>query len=606
MATGALQLPEIDALHLDPAALRKKYDLERDRRLRPEGNDQYVEVVGQYNHFLDDPWADPAFTRDPIVRDVEVLIVGGGFGGLLSGARLREAGFKDLCIIEKAADFGGTWYWNRYPGAACDTESYIYLPLLEETGYMPVAKYARAPEILEHSRRIGRHFNLYESAIFQTVITGMRWLEDAARWEIKTNRNDVLRAQFVVLAGGPLHRPKLPGVPGVNSFKGHTFHTSRWDYAYTGGDSSGGLSGLADKRVGIIGTGATAVQCVPHLGAGAKELFVFQRTPSSVDVRNDRPTDPQWAAGLKPGWQSERIANFTAVISGAPFDVDLVNDGWTDLIGNILLAARKKAASGESVADEAELIQLADYGKMERVRARIDAIVKDPATAEALKPWYNQFCKRPCFHDQYLDTFNRPNVRLVDTQGQGVERITERGVVVAGREYELDCLIFGTGFEVGTDFTRRLGFEVQGRDGVTLTDKWKGGARTFHGLFTHGFPNLFVMTTQQSGQSANFQHMMNEQSRHIAYVLDTMRSSKARAFEASEQAEGDWVETIVKYSRARQPFLNECTPGYYNNEGKPDERTARNSPYWRGPMSFLRIWEKWRAEGSLQGLELTR
>jgi len=606
MATGALQLPEIDALHLDPAALRQRYDLERDRRLRPEGNEQYVEVVGEYKHFLDDPWADPSFKRDPIVRDVEVLIVGGGFGGLLSGARLREAGFKDLCIIEKAADFGGTWYWNRYPGAACDTESYIYMPLLEETGYIPVAKYARAPEILEHSRRIGRHFNLYESAIFQTVITGMRWLEDAARWEIKTNRNDVLRAQFVVLAGGPLHRPKLPGVPGVNSFKGHTFHTSRWDYAYTGGDSSGGLKGLADKRVGIIGTGATAVQCVPHLGAGAKELFVFQRTPSSVDVRNDRPTDPQWAASLKPGWQSERIANFTAVISGAPFDVDLVNDGWTDLIGNILLAARKKAASGESVADEAELIQLADYGKMERVRARIDSIVKDSATAEALKPWYNQFCKRPCFHDQYLDTFNRPNVHLIDTQGQGVERITERGVVVAGREYELDCLIFGTGFEVGTDFTRRLGFEVQGRDGVTLTDKWKGGARTFHGLFTHGFPNLFVMTTQQSGQSANFQHMMNEQSRHIAYVLDTMRSGKARAFEASEQAENDWVETIVKYSRARQPFLNECTPGYYNNEGKPDERTARNSPYWRGPMSFLRIWEKWRAEGSLPGLELTR
>ncbi|MEI6545609.1 MAG: monooxygenase, partial [Burkholderiales bacterium] len=292
------------------------------------------------------------------------------------------------------------------------------------------------------------------------------------------------------------------------------------------------------------------------------------------------------------------------VISGAEFDVDLVNDGWTDLIGGILLSARRKALAGETVSNEAELIQLADYSKMERVRARIDAVVKDPGTAEALKPWYNQFCKRPCFHDQYLDTFNRPSVHLVDTQGKGVERITERGVVVDGREYELDCLIFGTGFEVGTDFTRRLGFEVHGRDGITLTEKWHDGAQTFHGLFTRGFPNLFVMTTQQSGQSANFQHMMAEQAHHIAWVLDKTRASSVRTIEASEQAETDWVNSIVKLARMRQPFLNECTPGYYNNEGQPNERIARNSPFWRGPMAFLKIWDKWRKEGSMQGLEL--
>jgi cyclohexanone monooxygenase len=432
MTDTALHSTTAEGLGFDPAALRRRYDEERDRRVRDDGNDQYVEVKGRFDHLLDDPYAEPNFTRDPIVRDMDVLVVGGGFGGLLAAARLRAAGYEDLCIIEKAADFGGTWYWNRYPGAACDTESYIYLPLLEETGYMPVSKYARAPEILEHSRRIGRHFDLYRSAIFQTVITDMRWLDDVSRWQVSTNRHDVLRARFVVLAGGPLNLPKLPGIPGVDSFKGHHFHTSRWDYAYTGGSSMGGLSGLADKRVGIIGTGATAVQCVPHLGAGAKELYVFQRTPSSVDVRNDRPTDPEWVKDLKPGWQRERMDNFTAVISGGKFDVDLVDDGWTDLIGNILLAARKKSAAGEAVANTEELIQLADYAKMERVRARVDAVVKDGATADALKPWYNQFCKRPCFHDQYLDTFNRPNVHLVDTQGQGVERITERGVVVAG------------------------------------------------------------------------------------------------------------------------------------------------------------------------------
>jgi len=590
---------------VDTDALRRKYEAERQKRVRADGNAQYVATTGHHAHYLDDPYVEPGFRREPITRNMDVLVVGGGFGGLLAAARLRAAGYDDLCIIEKAGDFGGTWYWNRYPGAACDTESYIYLPLLEETGYMPLAKYARAPEILEHSRRIGRHFDLYPAALFQTVITGMDWDEAAARWRVRTDRGDTLAARFVVLAGGPLNLPKLPGIPGLDTFQGHSFHTSRWDYAYTGGSSMGGLVGLADKRVGIIGTGATAVQCVPHLGAGAKELFVYQRTPSSVDVRNDRPTDPAWAQGLRPGWQRERMHNFTTVISGGRFEVDLVNDGWTDLINNIALAAHRQAQAGAAVTDPDALVQRADDLKMQRVRARVDAVVRNPATAEALKPWYNQFCKRPCFHDQYLDTFNRPNVHLVDTQGQGVERITERGLVVAGREYPLDCLIFGTGFEVGTDFTRRLGFEVTGRGGLTLTQKWKDGASTFHGLFTRGFPNLFVMTTQQSGQSANFQHMLDEQSRHIGHILGEVKARGARTLECSAEAEAQWVDTIVRLARTRHDFLAACTPGYYNNEGNPDARTERNNQFWRGPMVFIRLLDEWRRTGTLPGLELT-
>jgi cyclohexanone monooxygenase len=600
-------LPAIDnspaGLGFDPEVLRKKYAAERERRLRSDGNQQYLSI----DHFaplLDDPWAPPSPPREPVEKALEALVVGGGFGGLLAAARLRGEGCEDLCVIDQASDFGGTWYWNRYPGAACDTESYIYLPLLEETGYMPGAKYAFAPEIMEHSRRIGRHFDLYRAALFQTTITAMTWLADEARWLVQTNRGDALRARFVVLAGGPLNRPKLPGVPGIETFKGHRFHTSRWDYSYTGGSSAGGLSGLSDKRVGLIGTGATAVQCVPHLGAAAKELFVFQRTPSSVDVRNNQPTDPEWASSLKPGWQRERMMNFTTVISGGKFDVDLVSDGWTDLITNILLAARKAAMPGATAADTEALIQQADYRKMERVRARVDEIVKDSATAAALKPWYNQFCKRPCFHDEYLPTFNRPNVHLIDHKGQGVERITEEGVVVAGQLYKLDCLIFGTGFEVGTDFTRRLGFEVRGRNGQTLTDKWKCGARTFHGLFTHGFPNLFVMTTQQSGQSANFQHMLDEQSRHLAYVMKQVWARGLGTVEATPQAESEWVGTIVKLAQTRRAYLEECTPGYYNNEGHLDERTARNSQFWRGPTAFIRLLETWRSQGDLAGLEL--
>jgi cyclohexanone monooxygenase len=597
-------LPDAGADY-DPAALHARYEAERQKRLRPDGNAQYRQVSGELAHFLDDPYAEPGFQRAPLQQDMDVLVVGGGFGGLLAAARLRQAGYEDLCIIEKGADFGGTWYWNRYPGAACDTESYIYLPLLEETGYMPVSKYARAPEILEHSRRIGRHFDLYRAALFQTVITGMRWHEASGRWLVTTNRQDELRARFVVLAGGPLNLPKLPGIPGVDSFQGHSFHTSRWDYGYTGGNATGGLTGLADKRVGIIGTGATAVQCVPHLGAGAQELHVFQRTPSSVDVRNDRPTDPAWAQSLAPGWQRARMDNFTTVISGGRFEVDLVNDGWTDIIAGILIAARRQAAAGATAAEVEALIQRADDLKMQRVRARVDAVVQDPRTAEALKPWYSQFCKRPCFHDQYLDTFNRPNVHLVDTQGQGVERITERGVVVAGREYELDCLIYGTGFEVGTDFTRRLGFEVHGRGDQTLTDKWKGGASTFHGLFTRGFPNLMVMTTQQSGQSANFQHMLDEQSQHIAHILGQVKQRGLATLEASAEAEDAWVATILRYAQGRRDYLASCTPGYYNNEGQPDARMERNSQFWRGPMAFIRLLDEWRRDGTMPGLELT-
>jgi cyclohexanone monooxygenase len=595
--------PQPQVLDFDPAALREKYRIERERRLRPDGNDQYIDVSTDPTYYLTDPLADSDFARPPVIRDAEVVILGGGFGGLLIASRLKEAGISDVVVLEKAADFGGTWYWNRYPGAACDTESYIYLPLLEETGYIPTSKYALGPEIWEHARRIGRHFDLYEAALFQTTCKSLKWQEHLSRWLVKTDRGDRIQARFVAIAGGILHVPKLPGIPGVRDFKGHTFHTTRWDYAYTGGDPNGDLTGLKDKRVGIIGTGATAVQCVPHLGRSAKELFVFQRTPSSVDARNDQPTDPEWVASLQPGWQRERVDNFTTVVSGGRFDKDLVNDGWTDLIGNIILAARR-ANREDLPKDPQELVQQADYQKMERVRARIDAVVKDRATAEALKPWYNQFCKRPCFHDEYLDTFNRPNVHLVDTGGKGVDRITENGVVVAGREYELDCLIYATGFEGSAQITRHLGCEIIGRDGQTLGDKWQNGIETLHGIFTSGFPNLLLNSHIQSGQSPNFAHMLNERARHIAYVVSEAERRQARTVEATPEGEAEWVSLVVKHGGIKRAFLEECTPGYYNNEGQLDKRAAQNSVFWRGPVIFLKILKEWRESGTLTGLEL--
>ena len=588
----------------DPDRLRDKYRAERDKRLRTDGNEQYIEISGDYARYLEDPYVSP-IERAPLFDDVEVAVIGGGFGGLLAGARLREAGVSDIRVIEKGGDFGGTWYWNRYPGAACDVESYIYLPLLEEIGYIPKEKYSKAPEILAHSQAIGRHFDLYRNACFQTEVTDMRWDENDGRWVISTNRGDRMRARFVIMANGPLHRPKLPGIPGVDSFTGHTFHTSRWDYDYTGGSSEGGLTKLRDKRVGIIGTGATAVQCVPHLGESAEHLYVFQRTPSSIDVRNNRPTDPEWASTLEPGWQQERMDNFNALVSGGFADRDLVNDGWTDIIGNLLIRLRRESSPDLSAEGLARNLELADFEKMNQIRSRVDEVVADERTAEALKPWYRQFCKRPCFHDEYLTTFNRPNVTLVDTDGQGVDRITERGVVVAGVEYELDCLIYATGFEVGTEYTRRAGYEVYGRDGLSLTDKWADGARTLHGFHAFGFPNCFIVSNIQSGFTVNFPHMLNEQSKHLAYVLKHAEENGITRIEATPEAEEEWVQTIIRLSQFNVKFLESCTPGYYNNEGKPAARSMQNGSYGAGPVAFVGVLEAWRAQGRLEGLSLT-
>ena len=589
----------------DPDALRLKYRQERDKRVRVDGNEQYQDVVGDFAHYLNDPYVEP-LVREPLYDDVEVVIIGGGFGGLLTGARLREAGIQDLRVIEKGGDFGGTWYWNRYPGAACDVESYIYLPLLEELGYIPKEKYTHAPEILKHSRAIGEHFDLYRNACFQTEVTEVRWDDDAQRWIISTNRDDRMRARFVCMANGPLHRPKLPGIAGVETYRGHSFHTSRWDYDYTGGTSDGGLSRLAGKRIGIIGTGATAVQCVPHIGAAAGELFVFQRTPSSIDVRNNRDTDPAWAKSLEPGWQKRRMENFNNLVSGIPESEDLVGDGWTDIIGKLLVMVRNNANADFSPEGLARTMELADFEKMEQIRSRVDQIVHDNSTAEALKPYYRQFCKRPCFHDEYLQTFTRPNVTLVDTAGQGVDCITERGIVANGVEYELDCIIYATGFEVGTEYSRRAGYEIIGRDGITLTEKWADGASTFHGFHTRGFPNCFIISNLQSGFTVNFPHMLSEQATHLGYILSHAEKNGITRIETTKKAEDEWVQKIISLSQMNVKFLESCTPGYYNNEGKPSDRAIQNGSFGGGSVAFIQLLENWRADKSFAGLELTK
>ncbi len=585
--------------------LTARYRAERDKRLREDGNAQYVEPTGRYAHFLDDPWSELP-EREPLHDEVTVAFIGGGFAGLVTGAKLKQAGIDDVRIIEKGGDVGGTWYWNRYPGAQCDTAAMIYLPLLEETGHMPSEKYTHGPEIYEHTRRIAETFGLYDNALLGTEVTSLEWDDETKRWVIRTNRGDEMRAKFVAMGTGPLHRPKLPGIPGIETFGGHAFHTSRWDYEYTGGDPDGGLmTGLADKRVGIIGTGATAVQCVPHLARSAGELFVFQRTPSSIDVRNNHEIDPDWFSTLEPGWQRQWLENFMILQTGGFADDDLVKDGWTDISQRI---RDRVLADPDATMDPASWLKAyedSDDEKMAEIRARVDEIVNDPDTAEALKPWYRQLCKRPCFHDEYLQSYNRPNAHLIDTDGKGVERIDETGVWANGEHYELDCLIYASGFEVGTSYERRSGYDTIGRDGVALSEKWADGMLSFHGMHVHGFPNLFVVSPSQAANLiSNVPHNLVEAGETIARILDHAIEIDADEVEVTQEAEDRWVELLEKHGR-RFGNNQECTPGYYNNEGQsPGRRGLLNSAgYPAGPVAFFQYIDQWRTSGEFEGLE---
>jgi len=595
----------------DKEAILRKYAEEREKRLRPDGNAQYIRLTGRFAHYAEDPYT-PLVEREPVTDHVTFAFIGGGFAGLLAGARLKQAGIDDVRILDKAGDFGGTWYWNRYPGAMCDTASLVYMPLLEETGYMPSEKYAHGPEILEHCHRIGKHFGLYDHALFHTQVTELSWEESHSAWRVRTNRGDDFTAQFVGTGTGPLQVPKLPGIPGIEDFGGHSFHTSRWDYAYTGGSPEGApLDKLGDKRVAVIGTGATAVQCVPELAGACRELYVFQRTPSSVDVRGNHALDPGWFAQVaEPGWQQRWLDNFTANweaftgVVGEEDLEDLVQDGWTDLARRMRTILEGLPIEERTLERMMEAYEDADIQKMEEIRARVDAVVSDPATAAKLKAWYRQLCKRPCFHDEYLHAFSRPGTHLVDTDGRGVERITPKGVVVHGREYEVDCIVYASGFfiEMGVSFMERSGYDPVGRGGLRLSQYWAEGMRTYHGMNVHGFPNLFIVQLAHGAALAsNVPHNYVEASKTIAAVVKHAVGSGFSTVEATEEAEKAWVEVLV--ANGRSIAREDCTPGYYNNEGQlagPQESLNVGYPF--GAVAFFRLMDEWRRSGSFDGL----
>lgn len=569
--------------------LHAKYIEERNKRLRKEGVEQYVEMDHPFIGDVEDPYVDEKLERDPIEEDTDVVIIGGGFSGLLQANALLERGVTEFRVIEKGSDVGGTWYWNRYPGCRCDVEAYNYLPLIEEHGEMPQERYLRAPDILDHARRIAERTGVIKRVLLQTGASGAVWDADIQRWIVTTDRGDTLRARFISMAVGVLSRPKLPGIPGAKSYKGHSFHTSRWDYEYTKGDTTGGLEGLRDKRVAIIGTGASAVQAIPYLGEDCQQLYVVQRTPAAVDDRENEPTDPDWWNSLKDGWWEKRALNFEGFVNSIPQEVDLIQDGWTRNWSRMT----KKMYEGKTPEERAHLRQIADYEKMEAMRARIEERVDDPETAEALKPYYNWMCKRPLFVDGYFETFNRSNVTLIDTLGKGLDCITETGIVYDGREYEVDCIIYASGFEVASPPDRTAGFDMKGVDGITLSEYWKQGRRSLHGMFVHKFPNMGIISgLKQAGITWNICFMNRKQAEHYAALI-RRNLDDGSDFEVTAHAEDRWIEILKAKAMEDTTFLRECTPGYYNNEGQNERDSIWLSNYGGGPFEYMEVLKEW-------------
>lgn len=625
------------------AEVEDRYERERQIQLKARGKISDIEIdrSEQFRSFARDLWRDETglleTTREKLIqqRHHRVLIVGAGLGGLLFAVRLIQTGkftADDLVLVDTAAGFGGTWYWNRYPGLMCDTESYIYMPLLEETGYMPQHKYASGAEIRTHCERIAQVYSLSERAILRTKVNRLDWDENQKCWTVSATQLGLdddsqtpiqLDADFVLLASGAFASPRIPDFPNTLDYKGKLFHTARWDYGYTGGTpNKPELTKLRDKRVAIIGTGASAIQAVPQLAKFCRELLVFQRTPAAVDERNNRCTDAKWWQETVQmegkGWQRRRMKNFNAfTCNEKPLPAEnLVADGWTEMPSFSLLIGGPQCLDPEYV----DKMRSVDATRQKKVRARVHDIVPNSDSADLLQPWYPGWCKRPCFHDDYLGAFKQSNVKLIDIRHHGISHFTPKGIVVDGTEHELDAVILSTGYTVPV--TRhspgsRADIVVTGRDGLTMEDKWNNGLATLHGVMTHGLPNLFFTGSSQAGACVNLTYVLDETAIHVAHILSKAMSkcsflSQKVVIEPTTQAEEDWAHQILSRAAALRGIAG-CTPGYLNGYGmiptsmtvEDQMKAARLAPWGEGIASYVVQLEAWRADGKLDGVELT-
>jgi cation diffusion facilitator CzcD-associated flavoprotein CzcO len=626
-------VPGFDALQI-----QKRYGEERAKRLRDNGNSQYVDIslTGKFQSFLSDPWVQKEKVKT--ISDMfpknhcQLLILGAGWGGLLYAVRMIEAGMRpeDIRIVDIAGGFGGTWYWNRYPGLTCDIESYSYLPLLEEMGYVPQHRYSYGEEIRTYANLVAEKWGVANNAVFQTQAQRLIWVEESKGWQVElvqTREGEqpqtlTVQAQFVVTTNGVLNWPKLPDIPGVVDYGGDIFHSSRWNYALTGGSPEDpSLTKLQGKRVAIIGTGVTAVQIVPHLARWAKQMYVVQRTPASVDHREQRETDPDWFrenVATSSGWQRERLRNFHQhFTTGKPPAVNLVDDEWTRAYGLVGLAGN---AAGPKTMDDLpeymEKLHAIDLPRQNRIRKRVEELIEDPAVAKKLQAWYPSWCKRPAFHEEYLQTFNRANVTLIDTEGKGIDRLTSDSIVSGEQSYAVDIVIFATGFRA--PFTGspadKANVTIVGRNGVSMSKEWaRNGPSTLHGVLDRNFPNLFLSGPWQASNSPNYLFNLDVLAKLSAYILAGAKRKAEGApltVTTSTKAAENWGMQVLMHSAPGAAIIG-CTPGYFNVEGEIDRvppemqmAMARSGVWGHGIEDFVRNVEAWLGEGKMQGIEV--
>jgi cation diffusion facilitator CzcD-associated flavoprotein CzcO len=580
------------------AKIRERYRIERLKRQRPAGLELYTDLPARMLRTRAEPAA-----RALVSDVVTATVIGGGLSGLVAGAKLSETLSGPVRIVEKSSDFGGVWHRNNYPGAECDTAAIVYMPLLEETGYLPTRKYASGIEIRAYCRRVAGHFQLDRNALLETEVTALTWLPDQSMWLVETDRGDRFRSRFVILGLGQFQTPKIPKLEGIDDFEGHMFHTSEWDYGCTGGDPADApMDRLKTRRVGVIGSGPSAIQCIPHFSRAARALFVFQRTPSAVNARGNQATPEHWRAQSRhPGWQRALMANYIQFRNPLIEVEDIVDDNWTQIAARIRsrLDAVPARDRTQEVLDRVQ--ELADIDNMAELRERVAQIVQDPATARALQAWYPQFCKRPCFHDDYLEAFNRPNTHLIDTDGKGVTRLTRSGVTAAGRDFALDCIVFATGFRNTVGGPVQNNLTIRGRNG-TLREAWADGVQSFQGVFVHGFPNLFVMQPVQGANFlSNITHNSVDAAVTVAAVVRHSQVIGGAEVEVSRDAQDRWLAQLRQGTR--RLAMAECTPGIFNNDGDlSDPAVGWNVGYPGGPAEYFRYTAWWRGNGRFEGL----
>ncbi|KAI9049307.1 hypothetical protein LZ554_007151 [Drepanopeziza brunnea f. sp. 'monogermtubi'] len=619
--------------------LQERYEAERERRLNDKGLAQYLDKSKTAEYIpAEDPWvAEGTLVQKPVADGghIKIAIFGAGFAGLCVAARALLGGSasspSDLLIVDRAGGFGGTWWHNRYPGLMCDIESYIYLPLLEETGYMPKRKYAGGEEIREYTNMLARKFGLHDRAMFQSAGKALTWDPEAKNWKCEVIAKPKgqpeslvgFTADYVIICPGATTNVKLPDLPGLTEFKGRMLHTGRWNYDITGGSPANPvLSNLESKKVAIVGTGATAIQVVPATAKYAGELYVFQRTPSAVDFRRNRDTDPEeWKMKIanKKGWQKERSNNFQAFTEGQSDlpDEDMVSDGMSQMPTLSGSWGSSKLVKPEDLASYLAMMSELDAIRSDRVRQRALDVVKDQETAKSLQAWYPGWCKRPTYHDEYLEAFNQSNVHLVDTAPKGVEALTANGIVHNGKEYPIDVIIWSTGY--GSPFTESVagqaGIVVTGQNGLDMEDAFKQDRlMSLHGLMAHNFPNLFYPGVLQAGVGVNQVQRLEEQSVHIAYTIkeaEQRTKSQKTVIEPTDEACENWGDQCASHAHMLATMAN-CTPSYFNSEGARDRMSpaqqaaaARTAIWGQGHLSYARILAEWRASGRLEGISVS-